>query len=274
MKTYLSILLAVCLCLAVLAGCNNPATNDPNTGSSLPSDSSESTGGSTGSTGTTTPTGSTGSTEGTVTTEPTEGNGTTDSTNATEGTPSPDSKFKGERITEEQFNNLKTNCPTNYTYTETRTYNGKTQVITMLINGDEFLETLSEDGAASRKLLGILKDGTIKNYEYNETTGKWETSHTGKTINFPLDGFPMALSDFTFDEGSGMYQLNMPGNGMTAVIKFGFKDGQLVYLGQVAGADEDHVFFSDYGTTVIPVPSDADIVEKENTNNNAPADDH
>ena len=270
MKTILSILLAICLSLTVLAGCETPVVDDENPGTTLPTGSSDPTGNTdptdnTESTGSTESTGTTESTESTEATQPSGSTGSTESSEPTQGIPGPDSKLKGEPITEAQFNALITNSPTNYSYSETRTYNGKTQVLTMLVNGDEFLETITENGVTTRTLLGILRDGTIKNYEYNETTGKWETSHTGKTINFPLKGFPMPLSAFTYDEAAGMYKFTMTDGSKSAELQLMFKDGQLIFLGQFDGANEDMVFFYDYGKTVVPVPAESDIVEKNNT---------
>ncbi|MBO5323074.1 MAG: hypothetical protein J6A88_03105 [Oscillospiraceae bacterium] len=273
MKTILSILLVICLGLTVFVGCEAPVIDDQNPGTTLPTGSSEPTG-SNGGTESTGSTESSGYTESTEVTNPSEGSGNTQTTEPTQGTPGPDSQLKGEPITEAQFNALTTNSPTNYSYSETRTYNGKTQVITMLINGNEFLETITENGVTTRKLLGILKDGTIKNYEYNETTGKWETSHTGKTINFPLKGFPMPLSAFTYNETAGMYQFTMTDGSKSAEIQLMFKDGQLIFLGQIDGANEDMVFFYDYGKTVIPVPAESDIVEKNNNTQTGTSDKH
>ena len=46
---------------------------------------------------------------------------------------------------------------------------------------------------------------------------------------------------------------------------FAGNGGQLIFLGQFDGANEDMVFFYDYGKTVIPTPAESDIVEKDNT---------
>ncbi|MBE6959548.1 MAG: hypothetical protein E7448_02360 [Ruminococcaceae bacterium] len=245
MKRFLSILLAICLCLAVLAACNAPVNNGQNPDTTLPTGSSE-------------PTGNNGSSE------PTDGNGTTDSTTSTEETLNPDGTPKGERITEAQLDTLTTNSPTNYTFCETLTYNGKTKVTTMLISGEEYLQTCEEDDT-TRKIMGILRENKIKDYIFNDETGKWETSNIGISANFPLKGFPKPLSDFTYDEATGSYNLKMASGDVRMI----FKNGQLVYLSIIdatAGA-QDLVSFYDYGTTVIPVPNDADIVDKDNTNN-------
>ena len=273
MKQFLSIFLTVCLILAAFAGCEAPVNDGQTPGTTLPSGSSEPTDssntGSTGSTGATQGNGTAESTEpsegngAAENTEPTEGSGATENSQPTEGNSSSDSKLKGEPITEAQFNALTTNAPTNYTYTETRTYNGTTTCITMLVNGKEYLQTQVEDNT-TRKILGILRDSSVYNYMYNESTGKWETSNTGVSSSFPLEGFPMALSNFTYDEALGAYRLIMSEGDMTAEIQLMFKDGQLIYIGQFDGTNEDHTVFSDYGTTVIPMPGESDIVDTNN----------
>lgn len=261
MRIFISIILVFCLSLTILSGCTTPATENTNPGSSSPTGSLDPTGGNTEATGTSEPTAGT---EATGSTESTEGNDNADATSPTDSVPSPDSKLTGEPITAEQYNALIANAPTNYSYTRTRTYNGTTTVITMLISGMEYMQTQTQDND-TRKLLNIRRNDQYKTYMFYETTGKWETSNTSVSSSFPLSGFPFPLSAFTYDESIGAYRMVVTDSGMTAEILLMFKNGQLIGLGQYSEGNSDFTTFYDYGTTVIPYPSDADIVDKSNT---------
>lgn len=280
MKQFLSILLTVCLILAAFAGCEAPVNDGQNPGTTLPTGNSEPTGsnnntGSNNSTGATEGNGvvdSTKPTEGNGTsesTEPTEGNGSAENSQPTGGNPGQNTTPKGEPITEAQFNAITSSTPTNYSYFETRTYQGKTTSVTMLINGKEYLQTRVEDNT-TRKILSILRGDSAKDYMFNEDTGKWETSNVGIVTSFPLNGFPFPLSNFTYDENSGAYCMTIEGNQMQMM----FKDGQLVFLGIIEGENQDLIYFSDYGTTVIPMPAESDIVDTNNNVQTGTSDNH
>ena len=88
--------------------------------------------------------------------------------------------------------------------------------------------------------------------------------YIGISTNFPLDGFPYPLSSFTYDETTGSYKWTLTSGGVTGEIQMVFKDGQLIYLGIYQGANTDVTFFTNYGTTVIPMPDASDIVDKDN----------
>ena len=248
MKNILTAVIIFCLCLTLFTACEKPAptTQTPDTTNTTGTEYTE----------------STGNTTGTNDPDSNETSGSNDNTASTESSANQETAtLQGESITEDQFSALKTNCPTNYTYTEVRSYNGKTETIHMMVNGKEFMETTTEGTSITRKLMGILQNGKIKNYQYNEATGKWDSCNTGKTLNYPLNGFPIPLSEFAFDAATGIYRYTMTNNGTTAEMQLAFKDGVLVYLGQFAGENQSTVTFQDYASTVIPVPDASDLVE-------------
>lgn len=248
MKTILTAVIILCLCLTLFTACEKPTptTQTPGTTDTTGTEYTE----------------STANTTRTNDPDSNESTGSTGITASTESSFSQESAtLQGESITDDQFEAPKTNCPTNYTYTEVRSYNGKAETIHMMVNGEEFMETITEGTTVTRKLMGILQNGKIKNYQYNATTGKWDSCNTGKTLNYPLNGFPIPLSEFTFDAATGIYKYTMTNNGTTAEMQLAFKDGMLVYLGQFSGENQSTVTFQDYASTVIPVPDTSDLVE-------------
>ena len=146
-----------------------------------------------------------------------------------------------------------------------------------------FLDMVNENGVAHGK--GAFPvEGGIAFCEYDPTTDKW----TGRldaaySLAHPVKGMPFALSEFTFDEASGSYYMEMEGAEgiLTAeqiaaglgrlVLKFA--DGKCVYMAMpMSGMDEasggnKYVFtgtrvaqFGNYGTTEVPIPA-ADKIE-------------
>ena len=261
MKQFIAIILVTCLTLTLFAGCQSSTVDTEAPGATPPTEEVTGKNPSTP----TDPSNPTDPSDPSNPSNPTDPTDPTDPTNPSDPTDPTKPIVKGERISDEQFNALCTNSPTNYTYTQSTTYNGATQEVTMMINGKDYLQVRVLAGA-TRKILGIWQGTYSKDYMYNEETGKWETSNTGISTTFPLASIPFALSDFTFDEATGTYRMVVAAD-LTGEIVLKFLDGNLVYVGQIADTYEDHAYFFDYGTTVIPMPDASDIVDKDNSTN-------
>ena len=175
-------------------------------------------------------------------------------------------------ITEEQFNALKTNSPTNYSYVETRYYNGELVVIERMIDGECFMDSQYDaDGNLTRRWCCVKVGDRYVDYGYDVATGKWQEHNNSISSNYPLSGFPLALSNFVYDAEWGIYVYEMS---ETVWMEIAFdSEGNLCYIGQYDGENYSETYFSDYGTTVIEAPAAEDIIPGENDTNVNPDDD-
>ncbi len=156
---------------------------------------------------------------------------------------------KGEAITQAQWDAMRTNSPTNYSYVHKMIRNGEEMEETLLMDGNEYLRILKTKNG-EEKLCGIFEDGRIVNYEFDYSKDAWVHSNGGINYPYPLNGFPYEFSQLVFDEETGSYSFTMTEGGLSETIVFRFKDGNCVYFGYT-GFD---VELYDYGTTVVPRP--------------------
>ena len=134
---------------------------------------------------------------------------------------------------------------------------------------------------------GFFRDGTYWCGSYDPDTGKWNvSSNSGYGISYPAEGMPFPLSSLTYDEEKGEYSLLMPGveNALTPEqiaggwgnITLRFENGKLVKMGRPKNMDDTHgvhyyiLTLSDYGTTEVPTPPEADIVFNSNNGTVSP----
>ena len=270
MKKYIAIILALCLCLGVLAGCGEP-TEGTNPGGNQGGSQSGNSGTQSGNQGT-----QPGGEGGTQSTQP----GGETGTQATKpGFDDPENvpvKVKGEQITEAVWNETVAGQFTNYSYIMNV---GKTSQTRFTIAGDQWCREKYEKGTLTEKCGEFVIDGKLTACEYDLTAKKWATTNNGYDNKYPLAGFPFTFSDLKFDEKTGIYSMTMPGLDQYLTpdqiaeglgdLQLAFLDGKCVYmyfLNQVV--DGELIFwtvdFSDYGTTVVTAP---DAVEQRPTNN-------
>ena len=173
---------------------------------------------------------------------------------------------KGLEISEEDWNSMKSNPPTNYTYSRQMTMNGKDCIEITMLDGREFMRVEIVDGTIIRKWCGRMENGRMVGYEYNFSKRMWERVNSSLSSDYPIATAPFELSDFTFDRKSGAYSITMTEGNMSATISLYFEHGTLSRLDQTNGSDSMISYFYDYGKTEIKFPKDEEIDESSSSN--------
>ena len=276
MKKIFSLLLIVCMCISIMASCNNTGTVNGSTTitteTKITSASVTSTNANTS--GTTSATTSASVTAGTTTTATTGITYTTptgpftDGTTASTTTNTPGTVTqKGERITLDQWNALVAGTPKNFTCSQTVTQGGVSQTAIIFVNGDEYIQEVYSNGVPTRILSCFIIDGQKGHYTFDLNTGKWTPINHLVSNDYILYNCPYPFAEFDFDESTGTYSyVYVEDVEMDAKrnIEMRFKDGLCVYLkmsmvmgGVVAGDIVAEIY--DQGTTVITHPAREDI---------------
>ena len=233
MKRFLSLLLILCLCLGMLAACDEPSSGP----SGIPP--TEGDGGEGGGTSTTPPAGD-GGAEGGTTTTPDSGNGGSTNPGGGNGSgPSGTLPGGGESggtlpgggnngngtnnagdiiqppagegrttVTEMEFEAAK-DTPKNYTQVlELKTaggiaYGAQVRYVATQNGKTTFYEWGEANGSTSGKC-AFFRNGTYWGGDYDQESGKWTVYAGGSySLALPFSGMPYAFSDFTYDEANG-----------------------------------------------------------------------
>lgn len=173
---------------------------------------------------------------------------------------------RGLEISEDDWNSMKSDPPTNYTYSRQMTVNGKDCFEITMLNGREFMRVEIVDGTIIRKWCGRMENGRMVGYEYNFSKRMWERVNSSLSSDYPIATAPFELSDFTFDRKSGAYSITMTEGNMSATISLYFEHGTLSRLDQTNGSDSMISYFYDYGKTEIKFPKDEEIDESSSSN--------
>lgn len=260
MKKFLAIFLILCLCLGVLAGCDEPSSGP---GGIPPAGDGET---------------------------PDGGNTNPDGGNTTP--PAPDSDART-TVTEEEFEAVKAGNFQNYTMWAERIFsNGEKfdgYAVDYINYVDGKLVFYAEEMTEGKKTgsCAFFHGGKYWCGSYNTDTGKWNVNaNGGYSISYPAEGMPFAFSDFTYDAEKGEYRMLIQGVDKIMTPEqiaagFGdlmlrFEDGKLVKMGQPMNVDETKgvqyyvMTIGDYGTTVVPTPPEADIVFNDNNGSVSP----
>jgi hypothetical protein len=173
---------------------------------------------------------------------------------------------RGLEISEENWNSMKSNPPTNYTYSRQMTVNGKDCIEITMLDGREFMRVEIVDGTIIRKWCGRMENGRMVGYEYNFSKRMWERVNSSLSSDYPIATAPFELSDFTFDRKSGAYSITMTEGNMSATISLYFEHGTLSRIDQTNGSDSMISYFYDYDKTKIKFPKDDEIDESSSSN--------
>ena len=185
----------------------------------------------------------------------------------------------GEPITEVDWERMKTGNFDNFTG-ERRQNNslyGET-VVSFWQDGKQWRNRMVQNGQLISQSGQFMINGELVYCIYNTSTHKWEKQAENKDpYAYPFKGMSYNFSLFTYNEEKGVYvytQTNLdPGfteeqiSAGEADLIFRFVDGKCVYsknpkvLQHVGTVDIVEVEMSNYGTTVVPVPSLDDIVD-------------
>jgi len=266
MKKWTVAIMALCLCIGLLAGCGEPAEGTNPNGDQ---------GAQSGTNGT--QSGDQGGQTGNQATQPGEQTGDQSTKpNDFEDIMDMPVKVKGEAITEAVWKEAVAGQFPNYSYVMKV---GKTAETRFFCAGEEWSREKYEDGKLTEKCGEFVIGGKLTTCEYDLEKEKWATTNNGYDTKYPLGGFPFAFSDLSFDEKTGIYSMKTPG--IDAYLKpeqleagmgdmqFAFMDGKCVYMyfpNQVVDGELIYwtVEFSDYGTTVVTAPTE---VEQRPSNN-------
>lgn len=173
---------------------------------------------------------------------------------------------RGLEISEDDWNSMKSDPPTNYTYSRQMTVNGKDCIEITMLDGREFMRVEIVDGTIIRKWCGRMENGRMVGYEYNFSKRMWERVNSSLSSDYPIATAPFELSDFTFDRKSGAYSITMTEGNMSATISLYFEHGTLSRLDQTNGSDSMISYFYDYDKTKIKFPKDDEIDESSSSN--------
>ncbi|MBQ2686963.1 MAG: hypothetical protein IJF55_04425 [Clostridia bacterium] len=185
----------------------------------------------------------------------------------------------GEPITELDWERMKTGDFDNFTgeRRENNSLYGET-VVSFWQDGDQWRNRMVQNGKLVSQSGQFMIDGKLVYCVYNTSTHKWEKQAENKApYPYPFKGMNYNFNLFTYDEEKCVYVYRQSAGEQSfteeevlsgqADMIFRFVDGKCVYsknpkvLPHIGTIDVVEVEVSNYGTTVVPIPSLDDIVD-------------